>query len=151
MHPTKTNRRLTYLHFRNLQCRPLLRLRLLPYISVTTHKTRLLTPWRLRRKESPDASKISLNNLSGSSGMIPDTLMIVRPSKRSSDVTIFVETRTLQDSRLSASYLSHEIVIELDIHVWRTIVTTIRKGLCFKFRLLAQGQNKFPILRFVWT
>jgi hypothetical protein len=61
-------------------------------------------------------------------------------------MTIFVEAWTFQDPRLSASDLAREIETEFGVHVWRTTVTTIRKGLCFKFRLLAQGQNEFPIL-----
>jgi hypothetical protein len=46
------------------------------------------------------------------SGLIPGA-----SSKRSSDPTTFVETRTLQDPRLSAPALAREIMREFDLQV----------------------------------
>jgi transposase len=68
------------------------------------------------------------------SGLIPDALRIGRPSKRSSELTIFIESRTLEDPRLSAPELVREIESDFGVKVSRTTLTTIRKGLRFKDR-----------------
>jgi transposase len=74
------------------------------------------------------------------SGVIPGALRIGRPSKRSSDLVAFVEARTLQSPSMSSSALSDEIATEFGVHVSRTTVNNIRKGLRFKYRPLRHNQ-----------
>jgi hypothetical protein len=65
--------------------------------------------------------------------LIPKALKIGRPSKRSNDLTAFIEARTLQDLSLSGPNLANESATEFGVNVSRTTINLIRKGLRFRY------------------
>jgi hypothetical protein len=54
--------------------------------------------------------------------LIPETLIIGKPCKATSELSVFIEIQTLQNQSLSGPELRNEITSEFGVKVSRTII-----------------------------
>jgi hypothetical protein len=71
-------------------------------------------------------------------------MRIGQPRKSSSELTLFIEARTLQNQSIFGVDLGAEIAEEFRFHVLRTTINVIRSGRRFKYRPARHNQAPHP-------